>query len=139
MTVNASKMIMKSIGNKFPDMDEQEVEVEFLIQLWLAASDNNVIITRNESNNYFFTGTKNQPPEDGEIVSCDEFYNGMLVNIIVESIERGYVYVVDISGQGDYGFLNAHEIGVDNFFLHTMEREEAIQFAHDLVDSNDLS
>jgi hypothetical protein len=137
VTVDSTKQIMKSIGNKFPDMSEQEIEIEYLVQLWLAASDEHVTITRDEHNKYFFTGRNNPLPDNSEVTSCDEFYSRVLASILVESIKRGYVYVVDISGEGDYGFLNAHEVGIDNFFLHTMPRDEAIEFAISLIDDSD--
>ena len=134
MTRYAEEVIGR-IQKTFPDMSREEVKVEFLTQLWLSALKNSIVITVNDNGQFSFTGVDAELPDEA-VVSPKEFYKRVMANIFAKSIEQGFVYVVNVNGS-DYEFLNAHEISIDDFFLRAMPREEAIQFALNLVDDKD--
>ncbi len=141
MKASSVSDIIEEINKRFPDMSEKEIETEFLIQLWLASSDGLVVIAKAEDDDgeydkYYFAGIEKDIP-DGKTISPDEFYNETLVNVLINAIDNGFVYVVDTSGDGDYGFLNSHEIDEDDFFLYSLPKERAIEFAQGLVDDED--
>lgn len=136
--------IYENIKSDYPNMNEQELELEFLTQMWIAAIDNKVIIRRGEqgrSIHYHFSGIHSPapPPENTEKVDPQRFFSESLSMMMIESIKLRYIYIFDKSGNGDYAIVNAHdEIDVgDLFFNHTMTQQQAIAFIHELASEVD--
>lgn len=142
MTYNPTDDIVNTIKAMFPEMSDEEQNIEYLTQMWVAATNHMVIIYEHvdgDSTVYTFIGrnvTLAEPPP-GEHICSIGFYNKVLSEILISAIDKGYVYVVDTTGAGDFGFRNAHEISMDDFFVHAMDRDKAKEFVIDLIDETD--
>lgn len=132
----------ESIKEQFPNMNDEEVEIEFLMQGWLAAENNIVeifMVKEDGETGYLIVGKSISPADstaNSKPISSDEFFDNVLSGIIIAAIEKGYTYVVDITGNGDYAIKNAHEINMQDFFA-ALSRDKAIQFIQDLVDDDE--
>lgn len=138
MNQNPEEIIFNRIKELYPEMNDEELQIEFLVQVWVAAFDNKIRIYREGLDNgvsYIFCGAMIDPPDDftGTQVKPEHYYDEVLNNILIAGVEKGYVHVVDVTGQGNYGFKNAHSIDMDDFFVHSMSRGDAIKFILDLV------
>ena len=133
-----TEQILNSIRQMYENMEEEEVTVEFLTQMWGAALQKKVYIRKDDRENhcvYFFHGANITDDIPGIPIEPEAYYNEALSEILVEAIKRGYVYVVDKDGQGkNYVFKNSHDIDWDDFFIHAMSKEDAIQFTLDLIE-----
>ena len=139
-----TNQIYEGIRDDYPDMNEQELELEFLTQMWTAASDEKVIIHRGEegrSVHYYFSGihAPGPVPENTEKIGPRRFFSESLSMMMIESVKLKYIYIFDMTGKGDYAIVNAHdEIDVgDLFFNHTMTESQAIAFIHELASEVD--
>lgn len=130
---NKTNKIIKAISKQFPNMTDDEKQIEFLIQAWVAAVEEKIVIVTDGNDRFYFVGVKKDIPE-GETVSAKEFYDDVLVHILVGAIQDGFVYVIDHTGSGGWAFMNAHEIDMNDFFVHAMSRTDGVEFARSLVD-----
>lgn len=128
--------LFQFIRDRFPNMSEEEIKIEALIQSWIAATENKIKIFVNSDGAYYFMGINSKQLAD-KFVSPEELYKNVVAGVLVKAIEDGFVYVVDSSGKGDYAFLNSHEINEDDFFLYSLSPDEAIQSILDSVDDSD--
>jgi hypothetical protein len=131
--------IYNGIRAIYGDMTEEELEVEFLIRMWIAAVRGKVQIRRDNQKSftvYIFHGIKVTHTGDvpGVPISPQHYYNELLSDILVQAIKKGYVFVVDTTGQKDYAFKNSHDVDWDDLIIHAMPKEDAIQFTLDLVE-----
>lgn len=133
-----TELIYNNIRGIYTDMEEEELEVEFLTQMWVAALQKKVRIRKDDRGNhcvYFFHGANIVDNLPGVPIEPEQYYDETLSQILVEAIKRGYVYVVDKDGQGkDYIFKNSHDIDWDDFFIRAMSKEDAIKFTLDLIE-----
>lgn len=133
-----TEQIYNKIRESYTNMDEQELEVEFLTQMWVAALKERVRIRKDDRGNhcvYFFHGVNLTEDLPGISIEPEQYYSEALSEILVEAIKRGYVYVVDKDGRGEnYVFKNSHDLDWGDFFIHAMSKLDAIQFTLDLID-----
>ena len=131
---------VNKIRETFAGMSEEELQVEFLTQMWVAALHNKEVIRKDpykemDGNVYFFVGAEVQDETiPGVAIEPKQYYNEALSLILIDAIDRGYVCVVDIDGQGNFAFKNSHEIDADDFFVHSKSRDRAKTFVMSLVD-----
>ena len=138
----AAQNIYERIRENFPDMTELELELEFLIQMWTAALEEEVFIYADSTDDqirYHFYGINSEAEPAGERIGAKQFFSESLSLVLINSIKRGYVTVFDKTGDDDYIFLNRHQdVPTGDLFLnYTMTQPEAIRFVHGLAQEVD--
>ena len=128
--------IYQFIQGLFPGMSEEEIKIEALVQSWIAATENKIKIFVDDDSTYYFVNINSKQRTD-KPVSPEKFYRDVVAGTLVKAVENGFVYVIDGSGDGDFGFLNSHEIDENDFFLRSLSRDDAIQFIYNSVDDSD--
>jgi len=125
--------IFEEIKEEFPEMDNQEIEVEFLTLAWIESAYNRRRVIETEEGLLFADNSYVEDLPPGRELTTDEYFSRHLAKRLVESIEMNTVYV--INNDDGLVFMNKHEMSMDDFFLRAVPTKKALEFVQEIVDS----
>lgn len=131
--MNEVVTIFEEIKGEFPEMDNREIEVEFLTLAWIESAYERRRIIETEEGLLFVDNDCVEEIPPGRELTTDEYFSEHLAKRLVESIEMSTVYVVN--GEQGLVFMNKHEMSMDDFFLRSVPTKKALEFVKEIVDS----
>lgn len=143
----ATLNIYEEIKHNYPDMNDQEVEIEFLTQMWIASMQKQVDIHKRGDEHttiYSFTGIHISPLPKGEHIHPDQFFAEKLGLLLIEAVKEGYIFIVNSNhivgeskdGKQNLSIVNSHDMeeGGYDHFIYALSDKEAIEYIQSMID-----